>query len=78
MECREYLYLRRNRCVGRLLGELEDVVPEEIMGQVRRIVKTRISEYHTDVLDAIDGAASVQFNAIAMKVRDQVGSQGTH
>jgi hypothetical protein len=78
MDRKEYLYQRRNRCVGRLLGELEGIVPEELMGQVRRAVKTRVSEYHTDVLDVIDDNNGAVFNALAMKVRDRVGSSSSH
>ena len=74
MNRREYLFQRKNRCVGRLLGELEKVLGETShMQDVRRIVKTRISEYHEDVLGAMEFDS---FNAIGIKVRD--GKPSTH
>ncbi len=73
MDCREYIYQRRNRCVGRLLGELESLIPEELMGDVRRAVKGRIGEYHADVLGAIE-ESEVKFNDYAVKIRDRLGS----
>jgi len=74
MDRTEYLYQRRNRCVGRLLGELESFIPEEMMGDVRRAVKTRMSEYHTDVLDVLDNEPDTVFNSYAIKVKDRIGS----
>ena len=73
MDMREYLYQRRNRCVGRILGDLERIVPTSLMSEVRSVIKTKISDYHTDVLDAVEHTESVnnvQFNAIAMRVKD--------
>lgn len=69
----EYLYQRKNRCVGRILGELEGIVPDELMAQVRRTIKTRVSEYHSDVLSVIDDNNNVILNDLAVRVRDRVG-----
>jgi len=74
MDTREYLFQRKNRCVGRILGELERILPTSLMSEVRGVVKTRLSDYHSDVLDVIestDSVNSVHFNAIAMKVKDR-------
>ena len=68
MDRREYLFQRKNRCVGRILGELEKILDEtSCMPDVRSIIKTRIAEYHEDVLSAMEFD---QFNALGMKVRD--------
>lgn len=75
MDRREYLYQRRNRCVGRILGELESIIPEEMMPDIRRAVRTRMSEYHTDVLEVIDLETETKFNALAVKVRDRIANQ---
>lgn len=74
MDMREYLFQRKNRCVGRILGDLEKIVPTSLMSEVRSVVKTKISDYHYDVLDAMEDTESVndvRFNAIAMKVKDR-------
>lgn len=73
MDKREYLFQRRNRCVGRILGELEGILDEQSMKLVRRVIKTRIAEYHEDVLDSIDENDGTVFNAMAFGLRDRLG-----
>jgi hypothetical protein len=72
MNKREYLYQRKNRCVGSILGELERYFTDEQMKEIRSIVKTRINEYHLDVIDTIDDSSEAVFNALAAKARDRI------
>jgi len=79
MDRREFLYQRKNRCVGQILDRLErDVfehLTEDIQGRVRSLVKAKVSSYHRDVLDLMgtDGV-DIQINALAVRERDKRNS----
>jgi len=76
MDRREFLFQRKNRCVGQLLDRLErEIFPkltEQEQDLVRKLVKIKIAAYHTDVIDLVAASGDeLGINALAMKEKDK-------
>jgi len=72
MDSREFLFQHKNRCVGRMLAELEreifPLLPKSSQKRVRDIVKTKIATYHNEVITELESDRGMEHNALAMKV----------
>ena len=76
MDRREFLFQRKNRCVGQLLDRLEKTIfpklTEAEQNEVRRLVKGKISAYHRDALDLMsEDGVDMGINALSVKERDR-------
>lgn len=74
IDAREFLFIRKNRMVGKLLGHCEAKVfphlpDDEAREDLRATIKRHAGDYHRDVLD-IAGDSTVRLNDIAVKARD--------
>ena len=82
MNRREFLYQRKNRCVGQLLDQLEKEMfgklTDEEQKRVRGLVKTKIASYHRDVLDVMEVDQDTAFNAVAMKAKNKLDDSTHH
>ena len=77
MDRREFLYQRKNRCVGQLLQRLErevfPLLPDDVRESVRHLVRSKISAYHKDVLALIsEDGVTIHINALAVQERDRM------
>jgi len=77
MDWREFAFRRKNRCVGLLLDKIERMpfwaqLSSSEQEELRKQIKTKISSYHKDVLDLIEGLdVSVHMNALAIREKDK-------
>jgi len=77
MNTREFLFQRKNRCVGQILDKLEKSaywgeLDSDQKEFVRKLIKTKISSYHADVLDLMSVLDSgMAINAAAVKEKDR-------
>lgn len=77
MDTKEFLYLRKNACVGMILGKLErsgfwSELSNDEKEHIRKLIKTKVSSYHKEVLDLINAIdVGMQVNAIAVREKDK-------
>lgn len=76
MDRREFLFQRKNRCVGQMLDMLEkgvfDKLTKDEQEFVRSLVKRKVSGYHRDVLDVMNLDKGTRFNVLTMKAKDRL------
>lgn len=81
MDAREFLYKRKNRLVGQLLGKLEREIWPSLSPQQRdfvtNTVKDSVGSYHADALMVAEDTPDTEYNPIAMKVKDRM-HDGSH
>ncbi len=76
MDAREFLYIRKNRMVGKMLGYCEAKVfphlpDDEAREDMRATIKRFVGDYHRDVLD-IAKDNPVRINDLAVEARDTI------
>lgn len=81
MNAREFLFRRKNRCVGRILGQLErDIFPalEQFQrDRVTALIKNNIGNYHSEVLDVYEDGTGTVYNPISMELQDRLNDRPT-